>query len=419
MHWNRRGEYQPIEPDECLECSKGCSFCLEICPAYGEGKNESEIGLQYYGNIEGIRFTQEAGYALSAFAGYSMEHRCDGASGGMATFVLETLLSTGQVDTVIAVGRVNEPGNYFAYKICQTVAEVRSCSRSAYYPVEISQVIKHILSHDGRYAVIGLPCVCKGIRLAQDKIPRLRQRIKFVFGLTCGHQSSRFFAEYVCALSHADPDKLKEVVFRVKEIEQPASNFAIKLCIDEGGKQSVKKILWKDGVGQAYVHGYFQLPGCFHCDDVFAECADAVFMDAWLPEYVQDPRGTSLVVVRSQEIDQLIDHFSKISLDISSLDLSRVISSQRNVLNRKQIKLLNVSQPRRRKKKKGGFILDRMIATLMYKISIISGNYWNRDIEDLHLKTAGYQNQITRLYRLRSFVSRPVKFVLAAKARIR
>ena len=55
----------------------------------------------------------------------------------------------------------------------------------------------------------------------------------------------------------------------------------------EGDHADLKQVLWNDGANIAFNNGYFQLPGCSHCDDIFAECADAVFMDAWLPEYAR------------------------------------------------------------------------------------------------------------------------------------
>ena len=39
---------------------------------------------------------------------------------------------------------------------------------------------------------------------------------------------------------------------------------------------------------------YFKHNACNFCDDVFGETADITFMDAWLPEYVRDYKGTSL-----------------------------------------------------------------------------------------------------------------------------
>ena len=345
--WNDRGEYNPVEVDGCDDCSENCSLCYQVCPAHGKIKNETDIGHQWYGQVEGIQHTDETGYFLSSYVGYSKDHRANGASGGMATWMLETLLTSGEVDAVAAVGRTTNPDKLFEFRICQTIEEIRGCSRSAYYPVETSQVIQHILNNDGRYAIIGLPCVCKAIRLAQDKMPRLKQRIKVVLGLTCGHQCSRFFAEYICALGGGNPHELKEFIFRTKDLRQPASNHAINFRSGEGSNEVAKQILWKDGVSFAYMNGYFQLPGCFYCDDVFAECADVVFMDAWLPEYSTQPEGHSLVLLRDLGIDRFIRKaVQKDELSLVVLPLGKVIQSEQGVLDRKRkLNLKNAHHP--------------------------------------------------------------------------
>ena len=338
IRWNERGEYNPVEVDGCADCGKNCSLCYQVCPAHGNTKNETEIGREWYGNVKGIQHTDETGYYLSSYVGYSdkNDHRKNGASGGMATWTLETLLETGAIDAVAAVGRTTDPDKLFEFKICKTSEDIRACSRSAYYPVEISQVIRHILGNDGTYAIIGLPCVCKAIRLAQDKFPKLKQRIKYLLGLTCGHQCSKFFAEYSCALGGGNPHELKEFIFRKKDLTQPASNLAMYFRSGEGKDLVSRQVLWSDGVGFAYVNGYFQLPGCFYCDDIFAECADAVFMDAWLPEYSKKPEGHSLVLVRDFRIDEYLQKVIRNDLPIAQLPVEKVIQSQQGVLDRKR-----------------------------------------------------------------------------------
>lgn len=338
IRWNERGEYNPVEVDGCADCGKNCSLCYQVCPAHGNTKNETEIGREWYGDVKGIQQTDETGYYLSSYVGYSNknDHRKNGASGGMATWTLESLLKTGAIDAVAAVGRTTDPDKLFEFKICKTVEDIRACSRSAYYSVETSQVIRHILHNDGTYAIIGLPCVCKAIRLAQDKFPKLKQRIKYVLGLTCGHQCSKFFAEYICALGGGNPHELKEFIFRKKDLTQPASNLAMYFRSGEGKDLVNRQVLWSDGVGFAYVNGYFQLPGCFYCDDIFAECADADFMDAWLPEYSKKPEGHSLVLVRDFRIDEYIQKVIRNDLPIAQLPVEKVIQSQQGVLDRKR-----------------------------------------------------------------------------------
>lgn len=332
IRWNERGEHNPVTVENAGKCGQTCDVCFSVCPAHGRTKNETEIGRELYGDVEGIQYRAETGYYLASYIGYSnvSGHRPNGASGGMATWTLETLLTSGEVDAVIAVGRTTNPDRFFEFRICTTPEDVRQCSRSAYYPVETSQVIRHVLENDGRYAIIGLPCVCKAIRLAQDHFPKLKQRIRYVLGLTCGHTCSRYFAEYLAALGGADPHDLREVIFRIKnDPAQPISNLAMYFRSGQDQTAKTGTIRWDDGFGFAFVNGYFQVPGCFFCDDVFAECADATFMDAWLPEYAQQPEGMSIALVRSPEIARRFALAPSESARLDPISIEGVVDSQK------------------------------------------------------------------------------------------
>jgi coenzyme F420 hydrogenase subunit beta len=379
MKWNERGEYNPVEVENCGDCPESCSLCYQVCPAHGETKNESVIGREWYGHIQGIHHTDETGYYLAAYAGYSKRHRAAGASGGMATWMLESLLFSRHVDAVAAVGRTADPDKLFEFKICRNVDELRACSRSAYYPVEVSHVIRHIFENDGRYAIIGLPCVCKAIRLAQDKIPKLKRRIKYVLGLTCGHQCSRYFAEYICSMGGGDPSGLREIVFRTKDLSQPASNHGIRFRSGAGRNEVSKQVFWRDGAGFAYSTGYFQLPGCFYCDDVFAECADAVFMDAWLREYIKDPGGTNLFLVRNIQMNKMVkSEIGKVRIAVRNLPINKIICSQRDALDqkRKQISTKDTTPKIQGYSLKRIFPLILNMTEVRKSISIVSGEKW-------------------------------------------
>lgn len=348
IRFNERGGYAPFEIEEGRDCISGCSICLEVCPAHGTTKNESELGWDLYGKLDGMRHTAETGHYLASYVGYSKkgDQRLNGASGGLATWVLETLLESGEVDTVACVKRTGDPGKLFEFAIYGSIEEVRACSRSAYYPVEISGVIQHILKNNGSFAVIGLPCVCKSIRLAQRKFPKLRQRIKYVLGLICGHQCTKYFSEYICTLGGGDPHNIRDFIFRDKDLTQSASNLAFSFTT--GGEETITKtrVFWRDGVDEVFKRGYFQLMGCYFCDDIFAECADISFMDAWLPEYSVQPEGHSLILTRSLKLDAAIRSASDDQLNLQELKVEKVVESQRGVVEKKRRRFsTNISAP--------------------------------------------------------------------------
>ncbi|MCK4851748.1 MAG: 4Fe-4S dicluster domain-containing protein, partial [Candidatus Omnitrophica bacterium] len=137
IEFNGSGEY--VARVDGARCREQCSICLRVCPFADREDDESTIGGGLFGGAAGIRHTPETGYYLGAFVGYSTTdgHRENGASGGMATWTLEMLLEKGMVDYAVCVAQTEKPGRLFEFVHCDTPGEVRDCSRSAYYPVEM------------------------------------------------------------------------------------------------------------------------------------------------------------------------------------------------------------------------------------------------------------------------------------------
>jgi len=299
MQFNRFGECNPITIGDC---SKECGICLKVCPFADSDENEDTIGKRLYGGIPGIQYRPETGYYLNSYVGYSEKHRQNSASGGVATWLLTTLLTENVVDHVICVAPTGDSYRLFAFQIFDTPEDVRSGAGSAYYPVELSGVIRQVLEIPGRYAITGLPCFIKAIRLAQKKNSKLRDRIVVTVGLTCGQLKSRQFTEYIAALAGVR-GKVTGVRYRGKSLDQPASNFYFSLTTLDGVES---RIFWNEGIAEVWTNRWFTPNACNYCDDIFAECADVTCMDAWLPEYSKDSRGTSLFLVRSPLVQEMV-----------------------------------------------------------------------------------------------------------------
>ncbi len=338
IRFNEYGENNAFETG--AGCGEKCNLCLKVCPFYDNEENEDTLGKKLFADIPDIKHTPETGYYWESFVGYSKinGHRENGASGGLATWTMETLLNENLVDHVACVSPNDDQEKLFKFKICNTPEEVRKCSRSCYYPVETSEVIKHILQHEGRYAIIGLPCVCKAIRLAMQLNPKLQRRVRFVLGLVCGQTKSKFFVEYVCALGGGDPHCLKQVTFRIKDPNRPASEFGMKwVCNDEMNPRREGVVFWTDGMNRIWFDRYFTLNACNFCDDIFAELSDACFMDAWLSPYRNDNRGHTIILIRNRDLLNLIENpDSEKALQISHLPIEQVIRSQIGVIFEKR-----------------------------------------------------------------------------------
>lgn len=323
IQWNRYGEYTPVE---ITPCTTECGLCLKVCPFADHEENEDTIGKELYGNVPGIQHRTETGYYLATYVGYSERHRQTSASGGMATWLLEALLTQKIVDHVICVAPTGDPEKLFAFRVFDDPEDVRTGAGSAYYPVEMSEVIRHVLDVPGRYAITGLPCFLKAIRLAQRRNRKLRERIVVTVGLTCGQLKSTHFTDYVAALAGVQGE-VTAVRYRGKSRDQPASNYHYTFTTTDGGEQ---KIFWNDGISEAWTNRWFTPNACNYCDDVFAECADVTCMDAWLPEFSKDSRGTSLVLVRSALVREVIERGQGICLD--PIPVEQVVRSQVGVV---------------------------------------------------------------------------------------
>ncbi|WP_342771577.1 MULTISPECIES: Coenzyme F420 hydrogenase/dehydrogenase, beta subunit C-terminal domain, partial [unclassified Methanoculleus] len=322
MGWNRYGEYNPAEVSPC---TTGCGLCAKVCPFSDTGEDEDTIGERLYGAVPGVRHRPETGYYLASYVGYSEKHRLAGASGGMATWLLEALLAEDVVDHVICVAPAGNPDKLFAFRVFSTPEDVRTGAGSAYYPVEMSGVVRQILETPGRYAVTGLPCFIKALRLAQLRNRKLRERVVVTVGLVCGQLKSWYFTDYIAALAGVRGE-VTGVRYRGKSPDRPATDYHYAFTTKESGE---RRISWSEGIAEAWTNRWFTPKACSYCDDIFAECVDVTFMDAWLPEYSVDGRGTSLLLVRSPAVREMIERGRGVCLD--PIAIEQVAESQAGV----------------------------------------------------------------------------------------
>jgi coenzyme F420-reducing hydrogenase beta subunit len=318
-------------------------LCKKVCPFISCNDNEDAISEVLYSKVTDISHRSECGYVLNTWVGSCSDRktRLNGASGGVATWFLNQLFAEGIIDRAICITKGEGIGNLFNYEILENSEGLDSAAKSAYYPVELSAVIRTVINTDARYAVVCLPCFAKAIRLAQKQIPVLAKRIVVIVGLTCGHSVSTLFSEYAAVLASAPVDKVNQIIFRVKTSSLPASELGTTVMwTDDKGIKLEKTIYWSDGLGEAWSGHWFTPRACLYCDDVFAETADIALMDAWLPEYVQDYRGHSIVIARSEIAGRIINlGICSKELELDEIPTERVVESQKGVVDFKHDKL--------------------------------------------------------------------------------
>ena len=335
MEWNKYGALNPVKIHDCVH---ECGLCLKVCPFIDKNPNEDVIGKLLYGSRPGIQYRSETGYYVSSGVGAvaDEQRRWNSASGGLATWFLEKILVEGIVDAVLCVKKSDDGKSLYHFFVAKTPEDVHRSAGSAYYPTEMSSVITYVLENPGKYAVIGLPCFVKALRLASMKNKELRDRIIIIAGLTCGQMKNTNFTKYIAHLSGLD-EEIKEVAFRCKSSDRPANNFFFNFT-GVSGKNT--HFFWGGELSRVWGSRAFTLPACDFCDDIFAECADVTFMDAWLPDYRSDSRGTSLCILRSDLISSIFTSgIDAGEIGFNNILIERVITSQSGVVEIKRPKL--------------------------------------------------------------------------------
>lgn len=336
MDWSSQGELIPYTNTNCKD---NCSICLDVCPFYDHEINQDDIAHLLFSKIPKIKYNKYTGYYLNCYVGFQKDERkrLKSASGGLATSFLSSLLEKKIVDKIIAVGPSENKDRLFDFKIVSNSEEAYSCTGSVYYPVEISRVLKEILKNDkdDTYAIIALPCVVYSLRLAIEKIPKLKRKIKTIISLTCGQLQNRFCTELIALESGIKINDLSNIDFRRKTKENPASIF-MHVATDKNGNEGIPQF-YNELPFHLWHYHYFKQNSCNFCDDVFGEVADITFMDAWLPEYIQDFRGTSIVIARTSMAKKLLENNPEQNLN--HINIQKVIESQNGAIHKKKVML--------------------------------------------------------------------------------
>lgn len=340
MHTDKYGAYLPVLIKETDEDWGRLS--LRVCPFADNEDNEDTIAARLFGQQEGVKRCSETGYYLQCFTGHVTDEdaRLASTSGGIISWLAGEMLSSGKIDAVACVGQCDDGENLFEFQLVRDKAELDSCRKSRYYPVEVSDVIKRIKQSDEKVLFIGLPCFVKAVRLATMVDPVLADRIVYTIGLFCGHLKTKHYVACLARCCGINEKDIKTVDFRKKVPGRLASEYAFEVLIRNDGKEEHRQIMMGDIWASSWSNNLFMLDACEYCDDVMAETADIAVGDAWLPECVKDYRGTSIIVCRHKDILSLLkDGGDNGALSLKESSIEKVIQSQAGCIRQRRVGL--------------------------------------------------------------------------------
>jgi len=280
--------YEPkIDDDMCIHCSN----CFKVCP--GHSLNFKEYNQILFNKLPSNILM---GNFINCYIGYSTDEniRYNSTSGGIATQILIHLIDNDLIDGAL-VTRMNknkplEPEPFIA----KTKEEIVSSAVSKYCPVPLNKSIKELMGKPGKFAVVGLPCHIHGIRKLEKLNEDIRKKIILHIGLLCSHGVNFNGTQFILKKNNIKENDVEEISYRGHGWP---GRMTIKM------KNGVNRVIPFNRNWNAYwsiFMPYFFTPErCMMCTDLMAELADISLGDAWLPEFMNDKVGLSLIISRS------------------------------------------------------------------------------------------------------------------------
>lgn len=306
MSINEYGEYVPDLGTIEKRDAKTIEAAEFVCPSLNPTFNEDALSNTFLAHDNNNK-SEYIGHYQNVYGGYVTEanYRNRGTSGGFGTYIGAALFENGMIDGVIHVKETirNSPSDpFFKYGISTTLEEIQNGAKTKYHVIELSEVLNLIHENPGKYLLIGVPCMIKAIRRVQLNDSFVEESIKYTLALVCGHLKSINWTLSLAWGKGITPEKATKFKYRTKgeNISARAYVFTAYSDTQEIVEDSANV------VGGKFNQGALMLEACDFCDDVVGETADITVGDAWLPQFEIDAQGTNMLIVRNQEITELL-----------------------------------------------------------------------------------------------------------------
>ena len=276
-----------------------------VCPFSDHAPDEDKIACEI--GLGRLPKDDRLGHVDRTWAGHVVEgdFREKASSGGLATWLLVELLNKTRATSVVHVhADPKSSDRLFDFAVSHDADEVRANAKTRYYPVTFDDAIAEVRRAKKPFLFVGVPCHVKALNALCLLDPELADLLVARIAIFCGHLKTVNFANSLAMQAGISPKMLRSIDFRHKIAGRRASDYGISVESTDGS-HVVRPM--RDLVGQDWGKGYFRLKACNFCDDVVGETADISLGDAWLPQYVNDSGGTSIIVSRRQEYTAILE----------------------------------------------------------------------------------------------------------------
>lgn len=301
--------FSKIDTEKCTNCG----LCLKVCPS-----------LDLIPRTKGL-----LGNFVSLYYGFSLDDklRYKASSGGIVSSLLKYLLENNIIDGVImAKPTFRSPFLYEPF-ITSNISDIYEFAGTRYFPIPMNKILKKLLSMKGHFVFIGTPCQINGIHRFENLYKEIREKIYLKIGFFCGGAPNLNSYRYYTYVHDIDTEGLISIY---RGIGWPGHN----VFIYKNGKKILISRRPKNLKEKAYYtlsfFPIFAQKRCLLCVDRFASYADMSVGDAWLNKFKNDKKGTSLIIVRSEKVNEILqDMKRKEYIYYDEISVNDVINSQK------------------------------------------------------------------------------------------
>jgi coenzyme F420 hydrogenase subunit beta len=243
------------------------------------------------------------GPICSAYTGYAADAatRAGAASGGVVAALLVHLLESGEVNGCVTSRVVVRDGELDTETfIATTREEILDTRTSIYFEFDPfnREVLERMRAHDGRLAVVGLPCDLSKLRRRCAKDPELDRRCHLLIGLYCAHTSQKELIVRVLRKEGVEVADLQRFRFRTGRWRGQ-----MQLDLRDGSHREIPFPRY------SLYQNLFVLsaPKCMACVDHYAEDADLATGDVWTKEAKRHEIKHSIFVSRTPRGKRALD----------------------------------------------------------------------------------------------------------------
>lgn len=279
-----------IEADLCNECG----LCHSVCPGIDEAASLMKKGIDPF-----------VGAIRSIYTGNSTNEVIfrNAQSGGLTTETLSFLFDSSLIDATLVVRPDTDDCLKATAVVVTNKADLIASQKSIYTPIDLLRFLPMLASFKS-VAVVGIPCHLQGIVKLKQTFPKKYDNVSYLLGLICDRTLSQGVADLIVDSAHIDSADCASICYRSKAFYNYKS---ANIVISKRDKSTYV-------ISPAIRHRakpYFTPPRCKICYDKMNTQADLVFGDPWGVDSIDEQNGESLVVVRSDRGESLIEEMMR------------------------------------------------------------------------------------------------------------